>query len=241
MSRLGQKVKEFRTKKGLTPKVLAKKAGVSESFILEVEEGRKILNDSLVNRLSKILGVNLNENGDFYASVMEETAERRTVSAPAAKSAASRVTAGSAAARAAAPSAPPSPIWEQAFSAVIKDVPVYDQNMSRVLFHKKLVIQDNKVEGIPMDKAFYIQIEDADRNTLKLNKGDLVFVQKVSELQKAGVYVIHYQDTIRICEVKPLNSSLLLLGSSRGTLATETANIKAVTVMGKCVRAEAAL
>jgi transcriptional regulator with XRE-family HTH domain len=50
MSRLGQKVKEIRIKKGLTPKALAKKAGVSESFLLEAEDGRKILNDGLVNR-----------------------------------------------------------------------------------------------------------------------------------------------------------------------------------------------
>jgi transcriptional regulator with XRE-family HTH domain len=240
MSRLGQRVKEIRIKKGLTPKALAKKAGVSESFLLEAEDGRKILNDSLVNRLSKILEVNLNENGDFYASVTEEFQERKA--AAAAKAPARSTAANTAAAvKSAAPSEPPAPQWEQAFSAVIKDVPVYDQNLSKVLYHKKLVIQDNKVDGIPMDKAYYIQIENSEMNTLKFKKGDLVFVHKVGDLQNAGVYVIRYQDAVRICEVKPLNSSLLLLGANRGALATETANIKEVTIVGKCVRAEVSL
>jgi transcriptional regulator with XRE-family HTH domain len=238
MSRLGLEVKKIRIKKGLTPKALAKKAGVSESFLLEVEDGRKILNDNLVNRLSKILGVNLNENGDFYASVKEETEKRK--SAAASVSGATARIAAAAERQGHTPAVSPAPQWEQAFSAVIKDVPVYDPDLSKVLFQKKLVIQDNKVEGIPMEKAFFIRIEDADMDMPKFKKGDLILVHKSGDIQNAGVYVIHYRDRVRISEVKPLSGNLYLLGN-RGTLAAETASSKDIKVIGKCIRAEITL
>ncbi len=45
MSRVSDKIKEARLKKGLTQKQLAKKLGVAENFINEVESGRKIINE----------------------------------------------------------------------------------------------------------------------------------------------------------------------------------------------------
>ncbi len=233
MSRLGQRVRDIRLKKGLTTKAVAKKLGVSESYLMEVEDGRRILNENLVNRLSKVLGVSLSENGDFFGAAAEETLEI--------KAASTAKTKGNLAApkkQVNTPSSPPAPQWEQAFSAIIQDVPVYNQSLSKVLFNKKLVIQDKKVEGIPTDKAFYIQIENTGTNALNYKKGDLILAQKTSDIQTAGTYVIDYQDTIRICEIKPLSNNLLLLGSKKGTLATETANVKEVTVVGKCIRAE---
>lgn len=40
MSRVGEKIKEARLKSGLTQKALAKKLGVSDKFINEVEIGK---------------------------------------------------------------------------------------------------------------------------------------------------------------------------------------------------------
>ncbi|MBE3101713.1 MAG: helix-turn-helix transcriptional regulator [Firmicutes bacterium] len=234
MSRIGQKVKEIRTAKGLSPKVLGKKAGVSESFILEVEDGRRILNEGLITRLSKVLEVNLNEIGDFYSPTTDGVEDNSPMTSKDARVPMSKT-------HIQTPVAPPSPQWEHAFSNIIKDVPIYNQSMSKVLNHKKLVIQDNKVEGVPMDKAFYLQIEDANMDTLRFKKGDLILIHKISEIQGAGVYLINYQDNMRISEIKPLNNNLLLLGSHRGTLAAETAALKEVTILGKCIKAEVGL
>ena len=51
MSRIGEKIKNLRNKKGLTQKQLSKKLGVSESFINDIELGRKIINESLMTKL----------------------------------------------------------------------------------------------------------------------------------------------------------------------------------------------
>lgn len=235
MSRLGQMVRDTRIKKGLTPKALAKKAGVSESYLLEVEEGRRILNENLAKRLSKVLGVSLSEREDFFDTVSDETKSVKT--APTTETNVALTTAPTSK-QVNAPLSPPAPQWEQAFSTIIQDVPVYNQSLSKVLYNKKLVIQDKKVEGIPADKAFYVQIEETDADVLNYKRGDLILVQKTSHIQAAGIYLINYQNTIRICEVKPLSNNLLLLGSKKGTLATVTAHVNEVTAVGKCVRAE---
>ena len=53
MSRVGEKVKNIRSSSGMTQKQLGKKLGVSESFINEVEAGRKVINQNLIDRLSR--------------------------------------------------------------------------------------------------------------------------------------------------------------------------------------------
>ena len=53
MSRVGDKIKEARIKNGLSQKALAKKLGVAEKFINEVELGRKIAQESFIDKATK--------------------------------------------------------------------------------------------------------------------------------------------------------------------------------------------
>ena len=57
MTRLGETIKAARLKAKMTPKALARKCGVSESFVNEVEQGRRILSDDQAQRMLKVLGV----------------------------------------------------------------------------------------------------------------------------------------------------------------------------------------
>ena len=61
MSRVGEKIKEARLKSGMTQKALAKKLGVAEKYINEVEMGRKVVQESFIDRAAKILKVDLND------------------------------------------------------------------------------------------------------------------------------------------------------------------------------------
>lgn len=54
MSRVGEKIKEARLKSGMTQKALAKKLGVAEKYINEVEMGRKVVQESFIDRAAKI-------------------------------------------------------------------------------------------------------------------------------------------------------------------------------------------
>lgn len=48
MSRVGEKIKEARLKSGLTQKALAKKLGVSDKFINEVEIGKRVVQENFI-------------------------------------------------------------------------------------------------------------------------------------------------------------------------------------------------
>ena len=61
MSRVGEKIKEARLKAGMTQKALGKKLGVAEKFINEVETGRKIVQESFIEKAAKILNTDLND------------------------------------------------------------------------------------------------------------------------------------------------------------------------------------
>ena len=61
MSRVGEKIKEARLKAGMTQKALGKKLGVAEKFINEVETGRKIVQESFIEKAAKVLNTDLND------------------------------------------------------------------------------------------------------------------------------------------------------------------------------------
>ena len=78
MSRLGDEVARMRMAKGLSQKQLARQAGVAETYIQEVESGKRVMNDQLATRISKLL------DGHFgsEAPEMVETAPPRPAPRP---------------------------------------------------------------------------------------------------------------------------------------------------------------
>lgn len=61
MSRVGENIKQAREKSGLTVKALAKKLGVAEKYLNEVEMGRKVAPESLIDKAGKVLKADLND------------------------------------------------------------------------------------------------------------------------------------------------------------------------------------
>ncbi|MDU4659049.1 MAG: helix-turn-helix transcriptional regulator, partial [Clostridium butyricum] len=61
MSRVGENIKKAREKSGLTVKALAKKLGVAEKYLNEVEMGRKVALESFIDKAAKVLKADLND------------------------------------------------------------------------------------------------------------------------------------------------------------------------------------
>ena len=57
MSRLGDTIRAARVKARLSEKALGKKCGLAESYIKDVESGRRIVSDDQAQRILKVLGV----------------------------------------------------------------------------------------------------------------------------------------------------------------------------------------
>ena len=228
MSRVGEKIKAARLKSGMTQKALAKKLGVAEKFINEVEMGRKVAQESLINKASKILNADLND----ISIVMTDEAlmEERKNTSIANKNINKKTekTEGN-------------EVWNDAFSSVLRAVKVYNYNLNVDKGIKELPVHSNKIEGFPQDKVFYLEIEDNEMSGFRIIQGDLAFCHLVKEINNQGIYLIDYNGKRKIRQIKNLGNSKALIVSNGGTLITETLPIKEIEVIAKLERIEITL
>ena len=219
MSRVGENIKQAREKSGMTAKALAKKLGVAEKYILEVEMGRRVVNESFIDRAAKVLKADLNDISMVVTdeALMEEKKTFREV--PKKKNESSEV-------------------WTDAFSSVLRSVPIYDYSLSIKKGFKELPVHSNKIENYPQDKVFYIEIEDDEMNGFRILKGDIAFAHSVKEVSNNGFFLIDYKGKRKIRQVKVLGNSKVLLVSNAGSLLTETMEIKELNVIAKLERIE---
>jgi Predicted transcription factor, homolog of eukaryotic MBF1 len=227
LSRVGENIKQLRLQTGISTKVLAKKLGVAESFINELEAGRKVANEALINRISKVLGKDINDIGMSFEEQLHEedntmssfVRESKTVkNVPKAKEV--------------------QDVWSDAFGSVLKQVPVYDYSLKGILETKLLPVQNNKIEGYSVDKVLYLQIQDDDMSGFRISKGDLAFAHQVTEVTNNAIFLLELNGERVIRQIKKLDNSKVLLISNRSSIRTETAAIKEIKVIAKLERIE---
>ena len=220
MSRVGENIKKAREKSGLTAKALAKKLGVAEKYINEVEMGRKVASESFIDKAAKVLKADLN---DISMVVTDEALmeEKKTFKELPKKNAEKT-----------------SEVWTDAFSSVLKNVPIYNYSLANQKGAKELPIHSNKIEGYPQDKVFYIEIEDDEMSGFRILKGDLAFAHIVKEVSNNGIFLIEYNGKRKIRQIKVLGNSKILLVSNGGSLVTETKEIRDIQVIAKLERIE---
>ena len=219
MSRVGDNIKNTRINIGMSQKQLAKKLGVAESFINEVETGRKIINQELIDRMSKVLGKDINDiSMSFEDQVYNEEKKQVIVK----KDKPEKV----------------NDLWNEAFASVIKSIPIYNYALTKVIGTKQLPLLNNKIEGHNQDKVFYIGIEDDDMIGFRIAKGDLAFVQSTNEFFNNSISLIQYGDQRVIRQLKKLDNNKALIISNKGIVKTETAEIRDIKVIGKLERVE---
>ena len=217
MSRVGERIKSVREKSGLTQKALAKKLGVAEKFINEVETGRKILNEALIEKVSKVLNTDLN---DISMVVTDDDLRK----APAIKKT--------------KPDKEVDEVWNQAFGNVLKNVPIYNYSLTKNNGYKQLPMHSNKIEGHSSDKVFYVVIEKNDMTGYRIQQGDLAFCHSIKEIENNSICLIEFQGVRVIRQIKRLDNSKVLLISNGGSMKTETVLIKEVLPIAKLDRIE---
>lgn len=212
MSRVGEAIKSARCAGGLSSKQFAKKLGVAESFVNDVEMGRKIINEELIKRVEKILNVNLNENVFEEISEPIENIKDVEVNNKVNKQ------------------------WEDAFAHILKKIPVCDINFKEIYEYKYLPVMDKKVEGYNADKVIYIKAPDDSMRGFRIHKHDKIMVFQTSEISNNGINLIEIEGKRYIRQIKRLDSNKVLLISHSNDLKTETREFKSFSVVGKCIK-----
>ncbi|EKQ52448.1 MULTISPECIES: helix-turn-helix domain-containing protein [unclassified Clostridium] len=222
MSRVGENIKQAREKSGLTVKALAKKLGVAEKYLSEVEMGRKVAPESLIDKAAKVLKADLNDISMVVTDevLMEEKKNLKELPKRNTES---------------------SELWTDAFSSVLRSVPIYDYSLSSKKGTKEMPVHSNKIENYPQDKVFYLEIEDDEMTGFRMLKGDIAFAHSIKEVSNNGFFLIDYKGKRKIRQVKVLGNSKLLLVSNAGSLLTETMELKELDVIAKLERIEITL
>lgn len=220
MSRVGEKIKEARLKAGMTQKALAKKLGVAEKYINEVEVGRKVVQESFIDRAAKILKTDLNDISMIVTdeALMEERKSESVSKKP------TKIEVNE--------------VWNDAFASVLRSVPVYGYDLNTVKGKREMPVHSNKIEGYPQDKVLFIQIEDTEMSGFRMMPGDVAFAHLVKETSNNGIFLVEYKGKRKIRQIKNLGNSKILLVSNGGTIMTETAEVKEVDIIAKLERVE---
>ncbi|WP_283706731.1 XRE family transcriptional regulator [Clostridium perfringens] len=220
MSRVGERIKEAREKSGMTQKALAKKLGVAEKFVNEVETGRKIINESLISKVSKVLNTDLN---DINMVVTDEELQKEL---KAEKQVRQRKP------------AEVNEVWNQTFGSVLKNVPIYDYSLAQVKGYKQLATASNKIDGHTANKVFYLKIENNDMTGYRIQENDLALCYSIKEIENNSICLVEFNGKRVIRQIKKLDNVKALLISNNGSMRTETANIKEVKAIAKLYRIE---
>lgn len=221
MSGIGERIKNARNAKGMTQKQLAKKLGVAESFINEVESGRKVVNENLMDRIGKVLGGDLEDMSSMMNTLIMEEEKVKTAPKKVNK-----------------PAEAINDVWNDALGSVLKSVGIYGYDLSKSVGKKELPIISNKVEGFAQDKVLYLQIENDDLIGLRIAKGDLAFANLTSEIENNAICLIDHNGERVLRQIKKLDANKILLISNRGSLRTETVSPKDIKVIAKLNRLE---
>jgi transcriptional regulator with XRE-family HTH domain len=219
MSRVGNQIISLRKEKGLTQKQLGKMVGVSESFIDEIESGKRVMKDDMLSRITKVLGQTADKADMYDASdiIREETTEKAPIKL--------------------APK-PVQQVWSDALESIMKTVPIHDYKMDKIIATKQLPVISNKIEGFAKEKVFYLKVEDNDMNGFRIMKDDLALAYSTQEIEKDAIYFIEYNEKRAVRQIKKLDGDKLLLVSNKGSLVTETIMQKNVKILARLIRLE---
>lgn len=241
MSRLGDLIRTERLRQKMTPKQVAKKCGVSEGYLLDVEAGKRIIGDDQARRILKTIGLKQQTEADFSLDDIAATVDLQTVQPQmAAKVAQPKVK----------PTVKPEAetvasddggvtgsIWLDALTSVLKRVPIYNAVMKEV-GHRLLPIMNGKIEGANPEKVYYFRAPDDSMRGFRIHREDIVLVVPANSPIDGAVMVVEYNSHRYIRKVKKLDGLHLMLQSFDREYNAETCQLSEVNFLGRCVRVE---
>ena len=246
MSRLGDLIRLERTRQGLTYKQVARKCGVSDKYLMEVEAGTRIIADDQARRILKTMGLREQTEADFTLDDIAATVDLQSAVPQLGRAAeAKKAAAAKAEKKEDAPAAESDPgvagsIWLDALSGVLKHVPVYNAVMKEV-GHRLLPITNGKIEGASPDKVFYFMAPDNDLRGFRVHRGDLVLVVPAQAAVDGAIMLLQTPQGRILRKVKRVNDYQAMLQKYDEAFESEIKNFNELTFVGRCVRLEADL
>lgn len=208
MSRLGDLILLERTRQKLTRKQVARKCGVSEGYIKDVEEGRRIIQDDQARRILKTLGTSQKNEAEFSLDEIAATVDLGTL-APAKPTPQPKADPPKPASKPVS-AEEQSGIWLDALSSVLQPVPVMNAGWIQVA-RRMVPIQDGKIEGAKPERVVYFQAPDDSMRAMRIEKGDLVLVVPQALPVDGAIMLVEYGAHRCLRRIRLLGDSKILL------------------------------
>lgn len=248
MSRLGDLIRTERIRAKLTPKQVARKCGVAEKYIMDVEAGTRIIADDQARRILKTIGLREQTEADFTLDDIAATVDLAAASPTVAQAVAAR------------PAPKPrveaevvastrdeekdsgvmGSVWLDALTSVLKRVPVMNAVMKPVDY-RLLPIQSGKIEGAAPDKVFYFLVPDDSMRGFRVHSGDLALIVPARSPIDGAIMLVEHNERRYLRKVKKLNDYSVLLQKYDREYDAEEAQICECTFLGRAAKLEITL
>jgi len=221
MNRMAEKIQKARKKAGLTEKQMAKKCGLSASYIMQIETGKKIINETIADKILEALGEK--------AEMLEDTSTREEVAQKQKPVAKKKQPINY--------NVEPNEQWASALAGVLKKYPVVDCYTNKVVAHKELPIIGRKVEGHNPDRIMFVRASNNDMEALRIEMGDTVTIMMTHEIQNNSIYLIEVDGKRQLRMLRRENNKLRVF---KGTIEQnqKLIDLKSAKIIGKCIKVE---
>lgn len=237
MSRLGDTIRAARIKCAMTEKQLAKKTGNAESFIKDIESGKRIPSDDQARRLLKALGA-----ANPVSTELEVAAEPEVKLRPRPMPYVIQV-----------PENEPKPTekemqeknagndaWLDALGGVVKRVPVIDED-GLAIDHVLFPIIGGKIEGGAPDKVLMFRCPDNSLSGFRVFAGDMLLVVPDKTPVDDAFMLVHIKGKRMVRKIKKLDGSKIMLQSYDREFASTTVMWAEIQILGRCVKLQRSL
>ena len=228
MSRLGDTIRAARLKAKLSEKALGKKCGLAESFIKDVESGRKIVSDDQAQLILKVLGIK-----NPVSTELEVASEPPVKLRPRPRAYILPVEEQNAPDRQA--QAESNDAWLDALGGVVKRVPVMAED-GLVIDHVLTPIVQGKIEGGAPDKVLYYRCPDDMLRGFRVYAGDLLLVVPASKAEDDRLMLVEYEGQRMVRKLLKLDGGRIQMQAFDHEFSAVIGNIQTVKVLGRCVK-----
>ena len=238
MSRLGDLIRTERIRQKMTPKQVARKCGVSESYIMAVEAGTRIIGDDQARRILKTIGLKQQNEADFTLDDIASTVDlaqvqpslQKIMTAPKPKEAEKVASTGAEEKESIAGS-----VWLDALQSVMKRVPVMNAVMKPVEY-RLVPVENGRIEGANPDKVFFYLAPDDSMRGFRIHRGDVVLTVPAQSPVDGAIMLMNYKEHRYLRKVKILDDQRVLLQSYDREYEAETVFINEIGFLSRCVK-----
>ena len=236
MSRLGDLIRTERIRQKMTPKQVARKCGVSESYLVAVEAGTRIIADDQARRILKAIGLKQQTEAEFTLDDIAATVDLVQVQPKMAAAAAKKPERKEAEVVATSlEEGVAGSVWLDALASVLKRVPVMNAVMKPVSY-RLVPVENGRIEGANPEKVFFYLAPDDSMRGFRIHKGDIVLTVPANSPVDGAIMLLNHNEHRYLRKIKVLDDHTVLLQHYDREYEADTVAISDIGFISRCVR-----